>query len=106
MTSIGPLNDDDSRIRSQLSCQLPIANVDRIHPGGTALQQAIGEPSRARTEICGDETTYVDAKGGKRKIQLVAAAAHESGRRFEGQFVAAAHTRSSSRDGRPVDEHV
>src|SRR5918995_4666517 len=106
MSSIRPLDDDDTWIRSQTSCQLPVADVDRIHPGGTALQQAICEPSRTRAEIGGDETSHLNAKVSERMIELVATTAHKFWRRFEGQFVAASDSGSSPRDRRSIDEHV
>ena len=45
---------DDARILSQPGGQLTVTNVDRVHPGGAALKQTIGEPARACTKVCHD----------------------------------------------------
>jgi hypothetical protein len=106
MSNIRPLDDDDTRIRSQPACQLAVTNVNRIDPRRAALQETICEPARTRAEIRGDETARLNAKGAKRMIKLFAAAAHESWRSSKGQFVAVADTGASPRDRQPIDEYV
>src|SRR5215213_2596759 len=106
MSSIHPINDDDMRIRSQPACQLSVANVDCKHPRGTALQQAIREPSRTSAEVCRDETEYINTKGVQCMVELIAATAYESWRRFEREFIGAAYAGSSPCDRCPIDEYV
>ena len=51
VADVESLEDRDPLVVADLRMQLPVADVDRHHVGGAALQQAVGEPARRCTGV-------------------------------------------------------
>ena len=71
---IGPLEHDDPRVGAQPRVELPVADVDGMHPRGAAAQQDVGEPAGRCTDVETDEPGGIDREGVQPGDQLVRAA--------------------------------
>ena len=80
VADVGALADLDPGVGPQPLVQLAVADVDRHHPGGAPLEQAVGEPAGGRPGVERPTALGVDAEAVEGGVQLLAAAAHEAGR--------------------------
>jgi hypothetical protein len=67
--------NDHARIVAQLPIQLAVTDIDGVHAGGSALQQAIGEAAGGGSHVQADATAHVDREMIQRAGQLEPAAA-------------------------------
>ena len=56
--------------------RLAVAHVDAVHPGGAALQQAVGEAAGGQPSVERHKPRHINAESVQRSLQLVARAAH------------------------------
>ncbi len=74
---VDPLEHDHPLVPAEPRVQLPVADVERDHPRGAALQKTIGETARGRTEIEAVLARRIDAERVERVRELLAAARDE-----------------------------
>src|SRR6185312_15563933 len=74
---VDPLEHDHPLVPAEPRVQLPVADVERDHPSGAALQETIGETARGRTEIEAVLARRIDAERVERVRELLAAARDE-----------------------------
>src|SRR5450432_2269127 len=74
MPSIAAVHHHDSRITHQLVCELPEADVDRVHLARAALQQAIGEATCRCAHVCANGAFDHARERVERALQLVSTA--------------------------------
>jgi hypothetical protein len=72
---VGFLQDDNARIRSQLRCELAVADIDSVNALRAGGQQAIREPAGRGSDVERDFTGDRYMKLRERLFELVAAAA-------------------------------
>jgi hypothetical protein len=65
--------------------RLAVAYVDAVHPGGAALQQAVGEAAGGQPSVQRDQAGNINAESVQRSLQLVARAAHVPARARQGE---------------------
>ena len=73
---VGVLNDRDARIAPDLPVQLAVADVERDHVGGAALQPDVGEAAGRGADVERDASGGIDGKDVERVRELDATAAH------------------------------
>jgi hypothetical protein len=68
------LHRDDTGVPPERFGQLPAADVHRVDPAGTALQEHVGEAAGRRSDVESDLASWIDLEGIERRSELVAAA--------------------------------
>jgi hypothetical protein len=71
---VGAIADDDAWIARELLVELPVADVDRVDACRAALEQAVREAARRRTEVRAHEAHRIDLERVERARELHAAA--------------------------------
>ena len=67
---IGSLHYHDAGVVAELPIEYPISGINGENPGSAALQQAIGEPAGAASQIGADFSGHVDGEYREGVIQF------------------------------------
>ena len=78
LAGVEPLDHVDPRVLAQPPVELAVGDVERDHPGGAALQQAVGEAAGRGADVEAVEPGDVDAERVERVVELEPAARDEA----------------------------
>ena len=107
MARVRALEHDDARVGAQLRVELAVADVDRVHARGAALQQAVGEAAGRRADVEADAARGIEPERVERARELLAAARHVAPRCRAARAAASAGTSVPGLStARVVDEHL
>src|SRR5207253_5244217 len=77
LARVHALARDDAGVGTELPVQLALAHIDRVHPDGAALEEAVGEAAGGRPDVQRDLAARVDAELVQGRVELLATARHE-----------------------------
>ena len=80
---VRPLHHRDARVVADLPRELAVPHVDRHHPSGARLQQAVGEPARGRPGVEAIAVTGIDGEPIEGRPELLSPAGDVSTRRAD-----------------------
>ena len=100
MAGVDALEHGDALVGAQPGMELPVADVERDHPSGAALQEAVGEATRRGAEVEAVPPRGIDLERVERVRELLAAAGDEPRRALDVELGVVGDLRAGLREAR------